>query len=555
MPEQLLSSTKKSEAGFEGDRNESEVRRGAVCDRISKIVVADTVVQEPDVLDDGGKEGIVMVEEEKANQFWEKQLAGEEIIDVPQKPGCELAIAVPVFGEEPRRILDQLQSVLDQTSDLDKFEIMYVVNNGERPKLPEPPFDPKDVAEYQTKLLNYPEELAKFQRTLELNQAVLNLPIWTNKDTTLNEGQYSEEEVALINEISEKLTVFVIDKSSAGHEIPKCNVGKARNRALAEASLRFHKNGKNGILVQTDADTVFSDPEYVSKVMHQFEDPDVIGIAGGLDMIIDPDSGDHSELESLRGKMDDVIRSRMYARLSDFYRNPKMSFNAAISFSGANMLSRSLESAAIGGFIDANKGEDPQFGRDLEELASTTGKRVIYQKDELKVSTAFRLSDRTGAGFAITEGKDLSKNKDKEVDNPDIPTKEEFRAEFMQKLLLANSASEILELFPDHGGEYRLEESDAQEMLDILSLIKEDDKQELATNEKLIEWRNNHFGQDFDVAGYLWDVKFKDAPLVKLDDDVLEKWIKKVKKIKGGEEMVKAIIEQIADFKRNNDIT
>lgn len=296
-----------------------------------------------------------ITDEERAHSYWHKWLDGEARIDLAQNPQCEIAIVVPVYNEKPERILKQIDSLKQQEGvNLSQFEIIYVVNN---------------------------DFLTDDTRSMEIraaNQAVIDM---LRRESELN--------------------IFVIDKSSPGNEIEHCNVGKARNRGVAEASLRFHEKGKNGILVQTDADTYFEDRKFLSKLRTMLtEDPDIIGIAGGLIFEFNPDTTDPDELAILRKKVDMFVLKRKWGNLVSFLEDPENATQSSPNnFYGANMISRSYPSAVIGGLIDANAGEDPQFGRDLEAHGNLRGEKVIAARKELTAVTALRSSDRTAASF------------------------------------------------------------------------------------------------------------------------------------------------------------
>lgn len=156
---------------------------------------------------------------------------------------------MPVCDESVRRIEKQLASIRAQTVPATHYEVIYVVNN--RP----------DATDTRTKAA-----LALNQSLLKYLEGVTDVP------------------------------VYAIDKSSVGQEIKDCNVGKSRNRGVAEATRRFYENGKNGIIIQTDADTYFENTDYLATVMAAFETaPDVVGMAGGLVFEFSADTLDGAE--------------------------------------------------------------------------------------------------------------------------------------------------------------------------------------------------------------------------------------------------------------------
>ncbi len=294
-------------------------------------------------------------EEERALNFWKTRLEGETRIKTPQNPQCAFAIVIPVYDEKPERLLRQIESLRNQQGiDSSAFEIIYIVNN--------------DV----------PDGTEKSEKVIAANRAVLDV---------LNNVQ--------------GLSVFVIDKSSPGKEIKGCNTGKARNRGLAEASLRFHENKKDGILIQSDADSYFKDPDYLKKVKDILEqNSEVLGIAGGFTYEFDPDTSDSKEVELLKAKADRFILLKEWESMIEFLQDPaSQAFFQDDSFFGANMISRSFETAVVGGWDDVNAGGNDNFATNLKTLLVNRGqggKGVLEMKKELLVVTALRESDRTG---------------------------------------------------------------------------------------------------------------------------------------------------------------
>lgn len=66
---------------------------------------------------------------EKINEFVDNRLKNEKLIAIPQKPDCEIIVAIPVYNEDSRRILEQIKSLSSQTYAPDKYEVIYVINN------------------------------------------------------------------------------------------------------------------------------------------------------------------------------------------------------------------------------------------------------------------------------------------------------------------------------------------------------------------------------------------------------------------------------------------
>lgn len=63
------------------------------------------------------------------------------------------------------------------------------------------------------------------------------------------------------------------------------------------------------------------------------------------------------------------------------------------------MISKSYESAAVGGLVDKNSDEDGEFGRSLEKYAQHNDKKIIGAKEDLVVVDSVRESNRTSMSY------------------------------------------------------------------------------------------------------------------------------------------------------------
>lgn len=290
----------------------------------------------------------------RARQFWETRLAGQELLPTGQHPDCEFAIVVPVRSERIERIARQIES-LDRQENVSPFryEVLYVVNNG--PAAGESP------------------------AALAANRELLRYLSGLKRDN-----------------------VHALDCSSPGHEIGDCNVGRARNRGVAEACLRFHAAGKNGILIQTDADCHFDGQDYLFRLERLVSgQPDVIGVTGGLVFEFSPDSDAPEEIEAMRAKLPILELAQRWEYIEHWLLGilRGLGHELILQFSGAHMISRSLETAIIGGLADVAAGEDPAFSAALIAYAGENGLRVVDGRDHLEVVTAVRESFRTPSSF------------------------------------------------------------------------------------------------------------------------------------------------------------
>ncbi len=290
---------------------------------------------------------------EKAEAYWHQTLEGEELVQEPQDKECKIAIIVPVYDEHVDRIREQLESIQLQEVPQNTFEVIYVINQD------------KDSVKAEVNTAN--EEVLQYLR---------------------EQGkQFS-------------FPVFAIDKISEEYAETGNNVGKARNRGVAEASYRFAQNEKDGWLVQTDADTLFIDPTYLKRILEAGqENPDLVGIAGGVKYRYSFDAKDENEWKALHEKSEKVINRMLWKRMMRFLTDDSYPL-LPDTFSGANMITRSLESAAIGGVPELESAEDRGFGFRMKDFAAEHGKIVEGRKTDLWLSTAARESSRTSAGFS-----------------------------------------------------------------------------------------------------------------------------------------------------------
>lgn len=455
--------------------------RTGVEQKIQKSILEKKIEKSPDRKREASSEML------RAEKYWKERLEGEQRVEVPMNPRCEIGIVIPVYRENISRLARQIESLKQQKGiDFALVEVMYVVNNGVH-----------DGSE-------------KSQRIEEMNKKAIE---FLRQD--------------------HGLCIHVIDKSSEGNAIPDCNVGRARNRGVAEMSLRFHENKRNGILLQTDADSWFEDSEYLSKIKQIFdEDLDVIGVAGGLTMQWDPDTKDPVERKNIEQKMERFLRRKVLEILTHFLRDPSISAKDDTHFSGAHMLSRSLESAMIGGLIDAQSGEDPQFGQDLTAHAELHGQKILGKRDSFIVATALRDSDRTAASFkkdfdAIhLEAPDLVSDV---IPEKDIAT---FRKEIDSAFRSAYDSNDyraLRDVFTDANGTLIVTEDAFEELCVFMEKFSFEESQQF-----LADFRQRNFGEQ-DQVRFLYEKMY---PSVELTDEYLERVKSVVRKIPRGAEYV-----------------
>jgi glycosyltransferase involved in cell wall biosynthesis len=315
-----------------------------------------------------------------------KRLEGENLVGVSQSEQCEMAIVVPASDERPQNIIKLLESLLAQQEvSPEQFEVILVVNNATD------------------------DGTAAFKELFANNQAVLNLPLWANRPEVDLSGLPNDER-AHIEHIRNCFRFFIVDKSSPGSEMENANVGKARNRGVAEAGLRFFERGKNGILFQTDADTRLADTQFLSHMKEVFRDPRTIGGSGGGYYEFDISTEDPAERRRLEKDRADLVMLKIVKRMYQY----DLVREAGCGFPGFNMMSRSFETAVMGGLEDRASGEDTRFGKAMVEFSHQRGKRLFASLD-LRVATSLRESGRTHVLYktfaaGVTGGQKLIEN-------------------------------------------------------------------------------------------------------------------------------------------------
>ena len=407
---------------------------------------------------------------EKINEFIDNRLKNEKLLSIPQKHDCEIVVAVPVYNEDTRRILEQVKSLLTQTYAPDKYEVIYVINNDNREK----------------------ENDNEYKKIIEKNKKILDMPIWKNKNND-NFDSFSLEEQGLIKQ-AKKLNLFVIDKSTAGNEIKDCNVGKARNRVLAESVQRFLKNNKNGIILHTDADSTFDNQKHLEIVAKTLkENSDAIAIAGGVKYKLNLDNNLNKKTTEIEKHLRKVEILKRIKIITDYLNNSLEKFtDSKTRFSGPHMIARAYESALIGGFDDANRAEDVNFGKSLENYATKNGKQILGMRESLVISTSLRESTRTESSFGHFLKDDFS-YKETVVDYP-FPhiSKNEFEEKIISYVKNGEikNHEKLKDLFTDADNKLLIKNSALVEIENIL----QDNDIKNAHNPLVAKWLMDNIG-------------------------------------------------------------
>lgn len=132
-------------------------------------------------------------------------------------------------------------------------------------------------------------------------------------------------------------------------------------------------------------------------------------------------------------------------------------------------MSRSLESAMVGGVVDTPRSGSSNFGLKLEDFAQSHGQKVVGKRRELIATTALRESDRTASSFKYLfdrVDRDLDQRVRNDVPDESLPL---FRKKFYGQFRLAFEAHDraaLRALITLGSGEMLLEEKVFQQIMD-----------------------------------------------------------------------------------------
>lgn len=294
---------------------------------------------------------------------------------------CDVSICVPVSDERVDRLRAQIAAFARQTFPRERFELVYVVNNDR------------------------PDGSSRRTRAIRANARILRFLRGTHP-----------------------VTVRVIDRSSPGREIPGCTVGHARNVGLHAVAARYLSQQRDGIVIQTDADTFPRSARYLAAVWEDMKRSGVAAAAGGLSMVLDMDAVQPAKRayfrRHIRTLRDYSAWNHLVAALRAVDLTPRVS---PTWFSGAHTVVRASVGVAAGGIPHEARGEDVVFGERIKTYARRCGLRVLPRRDRWLLETAIRESTRTGASFgpifsniAAHRGRPLVRNPEGS-DLPSVP--------------------------------------------------------------------------------------------------------------------------------------
>lgn len=357
--------------------------------------------------------------------------ASEQRIEVPQDPRCEIAIVLPAYAEG-NGLLRPLSSLAAQEGiSPEQFEVIVVVNNSS--EMPARTSIETDT-DYQRKQELHSKSLADNQLTLQLISAI--------QAGQIPEGLDDQQRLQARIIIERGIRVFAIDKSTGAQALPpeSANVGTARDRGVAEVVERFRKNGKDGIIAQSDSDVAF-DSQYLANLVRVFADnPDVVGVAGSLrfEKTAEVEALFPPIVEALQdayqGSWDKLLYEKLGRQGERFEENPE-----EVRFSGASMSSRAFAAAEAGGVPHIAGGEDPAFSRALKKVGEVIKDGSVIARPEARLSA--RTEVGAGHGQRLLAAADTLREGGLKVPNPDsIMVYVDLRANLAQHLA-ENAAS------------------------------------------------------------------------------------------------------------------
>lgn len=302
---------------------------------------------------------------------------------------CHITILVPVYDEAIHRIKKQIDAFSKQQLSKDKFELVYVVNN------PKP-----DGSREDARVVRANKKIMRFLRRRQ------------------------------------PLAVRCIDLSSPGNELKVSNVGAARNFGLHAVALRYLDQGRDGIVIHTDADSAPSKRRYLNEVLKEVSDPKCFGVAGGVDFVLDIDSRSKADKEFFRKHFAAFRKYMEWHALAHALNQQKhlKEQGSYENFAGAHMICKAIAGVLAGGIPALARAEDGIFGINLHKLAKKYGAYILVRKDEWLMRTAFRESRRTGTGYGAVFA-NVKKTKGKPLVR-DVHAPHYYR-EFVPKIMVA----------------------------------------------------------------------------------------------------------------------
>lgn len=308
-----------------------------------------------------------------ASSFVRDRLKGISLIEAPLDKRCDVCVVIPICREPAHRVVNLLVSLARQRSvDFGAVEVLCVVN---------------EAADDGSR---------RWKASALANQLVLSLPVWKNRDRFDGHLRFPSEVLDACTEIRSSLVAYAVELETSGSGM----VGEVLNRGLAEATVRFDRVNKNGIVIFFGADNIVDDPDYLANALRLFKQhPDLVAVSGGVRLVFDPDARDEAERLAIGALMERYLLRKKLHVLERFIQGQDIALMPEDAFLGSNILARSADAASWNGFPDWKRNEDSAFGNAAKEYAKEHRKLVLNKKNELVITSALRDSDRTGASL------------------------------------------------------------------------------------------------------------------------------------------------------------
>jgi hypothetical protein len=285
---------------------------------------------------------------------------------------CQLAVMIPVYNETLSTVLRPLLSLAKQQgAEPDIFEVDLIVNNSRQ------------------------EALDKAEAFLA-NRKILKFISYLNSPGQKPDPAWGTEILKQAKEIKDSgIKVNAIDKASLNFAENQNYLVHARNRAFMEMSWRFSFTlvGLGGIIATVDSDCRLS-PNFIKRILEIYRQyPFLNGLTGLFDHEIDtaipyPDlvkkAFEYNIGRSVLGSAG-WPPGRVLLKKRD-------KLNYHVLSTGLHMAVLARSWILTGGLIKLVGGEDPAFGRVLEDLPGDVA------KGDYVVYPLIRISERCGLG-------------------------------------------------------------------------------------------------------------------------------------------------------------
>ena len=301
-------------------------------------------------------------------------MAGERgsAIARPMSPRCRVAVMIPVYNETISTVLRPLLSLAkQQRAAPEVFEVDVIVNNSRQEALEKNP-------------------------AFFANQQILKFISYLNSSGQKPDPSWNADILKQAKEIKESgIRINAIDKSSLDFAENINQLVHARNRAFMEMARRFCFTGAGleGIIATTDADCRLA-PDFIERIVEIYSEyPFLNGLTGLFDHEIDPaipypdlvtKAFEYNIGRSVLGSAD-WPRGKVVLKKRD-------KLNYQVLSTGLHMAVPARSWILTGGLAKQVGGEDPAFGRALEELPGDVA------KGDYIVYPLIRISERCGLG-------------------------------------------------------------------------------------------------------------------------------------------------------------